>query len=156
MSIHRTTDTERGSRTSSPEIPSYPLHDGRIRPSVREGGGQQAVDSKPKPPMPGFPISHMLEFDTEELAERQALSARMSSEVGVPNATALAAIEAFGADTDNARKWLQTQRHLEQVRVDISGRTVVVLVLQYVLSIIVLTFCTSYVREVGVCFCVFA
>lgn len=68
-------------------------------------------------PSPALPVSHLLDFGTEARAERGELSARLASEVGVPESTALAALEAFGVDTIRARQWLQTSQHAKQVGV---------------------------------------
>lgn len=75
---------------------------------------EHAADSI-SPPSLGLPISHILEFDTEARAERHELSARVSSEVGVPDATALAALEAFNMDITRACQWLRGSQCTQQV-----------------------------------------
>lgn len=67
------------------------------------------MESGAKPPLPGFPISHLLEFGTSARAERKVLSSRLSSEFGVPETAALAALEAFGPEFRKARTWLETK-----------------------------------------------
>lgn len=67
------------------------------------------MESGAKPPLPGFPISHLLEFGTSARAERKVLSSRLSSEFGVPETVALAALEAFGPEFRKARMWLETK-----------------------------------------------
>lgn len=104
--VDRATDTEHTSRPSSPEGPYCASGQGGMAPSVQRGADESALDLKPRSPSPGFPISHVLEFDAEARAERKALSARLSSDLGVPESTALAALEAFGVDTGRARQWL--------------------------------------------------
>lgn len=73
-----------------------------------------AAECKSAPP-PGLPISHILEFNTEAREERHELSARLSSEIGVSDATALAALEAFNMDTTRARQCLLASQPTQQV-----------------------------------------
>lgn len=106
----------RGSRPTSPEHPYYVGIAGeRSVAPIKRGGDRPATESGSKPPLPGFPISHVLEFDTASRAERQVLSSRLSSEFGVPETTALAALEAFGPEFRKARMWLQTKSKDQQV-----------------------------------------
>lgn len=66
---------------------------------------------------PAFPISHVLEFDAAAHARRETVSARLASEIGVPSAVALAAVEAFGEDAGKALQWLRRKENTKQVRV---------------------------------------
>lgn len=108
--------TDRGSRPTSPEHPYYVGVGGErsVAPSVKRGGDRPVMEIGAKPPLPGFPISHLLEFGAAARGERQVLSDRLSSEFGVPQSTALAALEAFGPDFRKARTWLQTKSQGQQ------------------------------------------
>lgn len=108
--------TDRGSRPTSPEQPYYVGIAGErsVAPSVKRGGDRPAMESGAKPPLPGFPISHLLEFGTAARAERQVLSSRLSSEFGLPETTVMAALEAFGPEFRKARTWLQTKSEGQQ------------------------------------------
>lgn len=116
LSTDEATDSERIPRPR-PEAPRGAPGKGTGTPALEQCGEQQAVESKPTQASAGFSITHLLEFGTEARAERHELSARLSSEVGVPGGTALSALEAFGADTHKARTWLQKSQHPAQVRV---------------------------------------
>lgn len=115
-------ETERESRPSSPELPYYTsitdMSSERAYLAsiqVQEGGIEGADESKPELPSPAFPVTHVLEFDSETRAERVVLSDRLSSELKVPNTTALAALEAFGMDVNRAYQWLQTMHAIQEV-----------------------------------------
>lgn len=115
LSTHEATDSERIPRPR-PEPPRGAPSEGRSTPVLAQCGEQHAVGSRPTQASAGFSITHLLDFGTEARAERHELSARLSSEVGVPGETALSALEAFGADTHKARMWLQNSQHPAQVR----------------------------------------
>lgn len=116
---------ERRPRSVSPGPPSYASSEGRSSPTLVERSDPQVAEPRPAAvvtptatlPSPALPVSHLLDFGTEARAERRELSARLASEVGVPQSTALAALEAFGVDTIRARQWLQTSQHAEEVGV---------------------------------------
>ncbi|CAN0008104.1 unnamed protein product, partial [Ectocarpus sp. 8 AP-2014] len=114
LSTDEATDSERIPRPR-PEPPRGASSEGRSTPALAQSGEQHAVGSRPTQASAGFSITHLLEFGTEARAERQELSARLSSEVGVPGETALSALEAFGADTHKARVWLQNSQHPAQL-----------------------------------------
>ncbi len=110
--------SSRRPRSLSSGSPCYASSEGRSSPilPLQESGDSQAGESRSTPPPQPFPISHLLEFDTEARAERHELSACLASEFGASESTALAALEAFGMDTIRARQWLQTPQDAQQVR----------------------------------------
>ncbi|CAM9107710.1 unnamed protein product, partial [Ectocarpus fasciculatus] len=120
LSTDEATDSERTTRPR-PEpprgrgAPSESRGTPTPAPALEQYGEEQTVESRPTQASAGFSITHLLEFGTEARAERQELSARLSSEVGVPGGTALSALEAFGADTHKARTWLQKSQHPTQL-----------------------------------------
>lgn len=116
VSTDEGTDAERGPHSVSPGPPCYLLSEGRSAPIVKGCDAAKAMEGKPPLRSPGFPLSHLLDFGAEARAERHGLSARLSSEVGVPGSTALAALETFGLDVTTARRWLQTSQHAKEVR----------------------------------------
>lgn len=119
MSTYEAVGAERRPRSVSPGPPCYSSSEGRSSPTLQERNDPQATESRPTPTPtptpPAFPVSHLLDFGTESRAERRKLSARLSSEVGVPESTALSALETFGVDITRARQWLQTSQHAQQV-----------------------------------------
>lgn len=117
VSTDGATDAERRPQSVSPGPPCYPLRDRRGTPVIRRCDDPKDMESKPPLRSPGFPVSHLLDFGPEARAERHELSTRLSSEVGVPGSTALAALEAFGLDVTKARRWLQGSQRVQQVRV---------------------------------------
>lgn len=114
--------TDRGSRPTSPEVSYYTSGEGSIAPSLPGGGGEATgAESETAPPVPGFPISHVLDFEIEARGNREAAAARLSSEHGIPLATALGALAAFGEDEVRVRQWIHRspQRHTNQVQRDL-------------------------------------
>lgn len=103
--VEQASVTDRGSRPTSPELSYYTSGEGSIAPSLAGGGGERGAGSE-TPPVPGFPISHVLDFEAEARANRDAAAARLSSEHAIPLATALGALEAFGEDEELVRQWV--------------------------------------------------
>lgn len=88
---------------------------GYVRSDGAYGDDEQVVaDAKPST---SFAVSHVLEFHSEACAERQDLSAQISTECGVSKSTALSAVEAFGGDDGRIRRWLRTFKRTQQVDV---------------------------------------
>lgn len=115
-------------RSFSSGSPCYASSEGRSSAVVlQESEDSQARESTPSPPSQAFPISHLLEFGPEARAERHELSACLSSQVGVSESTALAALEAFGMDAIRARQWLEASLLAQQVRVGLALELVVLI-----------------------------
>lgn len=125
----RADGAERRPRSVSLGPSCYVSSQGRSSTTLGECRDPQVVESRPTAtataaatatptatlPSSALPVSHLLDFGVEARAERRELSARLASEVGVLESTALAALEAFGVDTTRARQWLQTSQHAQQV-----------------------------------------
>ncbi|CAM9591597.1 unnamed protein product, partial [Scytosiphon promiscuus] len=105
----------------NPRPPESPCHTRGEEKSARiqHGCVNEHAGSKAAPPCSGLPISHILEFGSEARAERHGLSARLSSEFGVPEATALAAVEASNNST-RARQWLRASPYTEEMSANVS------------------------------------
>lgn len=116
MSTDEGTDAERRPHSVAPGPPCYAFSEGRSTPIAKGCDGPKAMEGSPPVRSPGFPLSHLLDFGAEARAERHGLSTRLSSEVGVPFSTALAALETFGLDVTKARRWLQNSQHAKEVR----------------------------------------
>ena len=115
IGVDQVVDTGSTSRPGSPDLrhlrhlPNLP-HPAYYTP----GGADDQVGAGTKAST-AFPICHVLEYDGEARAERQALGSRLSSELGVSEGTALSAIEAFGGDDARARQWLEASTQPQQV-----------------------------------------
>lgn len=101
---------ERLFRSSSPDLTPYIVGGGSIAPGLHCAMDERVAAVKPTSASLGFPLSHVLEFGRKARGERQSLGTRLSEELGVPYTTALAALEAFGEESERARHWLPTQQ----------------------------------------------